>query len=66
MIDINILDGHSVIGGNKILVEGEDGAIMLDFGINFSSWGKYFEEFLSPRSGLMVKDLLKLGLLPRL
>jgi len=65
MIDINILDGHRVIGGNKILVEGEDGAIMLDFGINFSSWGKYFEEFLSPRSGLMVKDLLKLELLPR-
>lgn len=66
MIDIRILDGHNVIGGNKILVEGEEGVILLDFGINFSSWGRYFEEFLSPRTGLLVKDLLKLRLLPPL
>lgn len=64
MIKVKIIDGHNVIGGNKILVEGEEGAILLDFGINFSNWGRYFEEFLSPRTGLLVKDLLKLGLIP--
>ncbi len=66
MTRIKILDGHNVIGGNKILVEAEEGCILLDFGINFSSWGSYFEEFISPRAGLLIKDLLKLKLLPRI
>jgi ribonuclease J len=61
---IKVLDGHNVIGGNKILVEGENLGVILDFGLNFSSWGRYFEEFLAPRTGLMIKDLLRLGLIP--
>jgi ribonuclease J len=66
MIRIRVLDGQNVIGGNKILVEGEEGCILLDFGINFASWGNYFEKFISPRTGLIVKDLLKLNLLPEI
>lgn len=61
---IKILDGQRVIGGNKILVEGKDLGVILDFGLNFSSWGRYFEEFLAPRTGLMIKDLIRLGLIP--
>ncbi|MBC7319667.1 MBL fold metallo-hydrolase [bacterium] len=66
MIRIRILDGYRVIGGNKILVESEEGSILLDFGMNFASWGEYFEEFINPRTGLIIKDLLKLGLLPKI
>lgn len=66
MIRVRILDGHNVIGGNKILVEAKEGCVLLDFGMNFSSWGNYFEEFIAPRTGLLIKDLLKLKLLPRI
>lgn len=66
MIKVKILDGHNVIGGNKILVEAEEGCVLLDFGMNFSAWGNYFEEFISPRTGLLIKDLLKLKLIPRI
>lgn len=66
MIKVKLLDGYRVIGGNKILVESKEGSILLDFGVNFSSWGKYFEEFVNPRAGLIIKDLLKLGLLPKI
>lgn len=66
MIKIRILDGYRVIGGNKIVVEGKEGSILLDFGMNFVSWRDYFEEFVNPRTGLIIKDLLKLGLLPKI
>jgi ribonuclease J len=40
--------------------------IFLDFGMNFSETGKYFEEFLTPRlSTHGIYDLLNLGLVPR-
>lgn len=66
MIRVKLLDGYRVIGGNKILVESEEGSILLDFGMNFSSWRKYFEEFVTPRTGLIIRDLLKLGLIPEI
>ncbi|MCX7795486.1 MAG: ribonuclease J [bacterium] len=66
MIRIRILDGYRVVGGNKILVEGEEVSVLLDFGMNFASWGEYFEEFVTPRTGLIIKDLLNLGLLPKI
>ena len=37
---------------------------MLDFGKDFSSYGNYFEEFLTPRQGAGIYDLWKLGLVP--
>jgi len=64
---IRILDGRDCIGGNKILVcsKNEEG-FLLDFGVNFKKWSLYFEEYLKPRTGKILHDLLKLDLIPRL
>jgi ribonuclease J len=64
---IKIYDGHNVIGGNKIFVESNSGnTIILDFGKNFATYGKYFEEFLTPRAGSGIYDFWKLNLIPHL
>lgn len=52
------------IGGNKILLEFDDRAFFLDFGTSFAQNGKYFDEFLSPRAALGLKDFLAVALLP--
>ncbi len=54
------------IGGNKILVELDDRVYFLDFGTRFSVTGKFFEEFLKPRSATGLRDYLRMGLLPPL
>ena len=54
------------IGGNKILAKINKGSIFLDFGLSYSEEGKFFEEFLQPRSGCKIHDLLKLGMLPHI
>lgn len=64
---IEILDGFDCIGGNKILVlDDSNEGFLLDFGLNFSKWSLYFEEYLKPRTGKVLHDLLKLRLLPKL
>ena len=64
---IEIHDGFNSIGGNKISVCSRSGeCFLLDFGINFSKWGEFFEEFLNPRTGRIVEDLLKLEIVPRI
>lgn len=64
---IEILDGFDCIGGNKILVvDNSNDGFLLDFGLNFSKWSLYFEEYLKPRTGKILHDLLKLELLPRI
>lgn len=40
--------------------------LLLDFGLNFEAEGRYFDEFLNPRSICGVSDYLALGLLPHL
>ncbi|GBD32134.1 Ribonuclease J 2 [bacterium HR33] len=52
------------IGGNQILVEWEERAYLLDFGTRFAIASKYFEEFLTPRTVLGLKDFLHMGLIP--
>jgi len=65
-MEIEILDGRNVIGGNKILITSDDkSSLLLDFGKNFKVWGGYFEEFLQPRTGAGIFDLWKLGLVPK-
>lgn len=54
------------IGGNKILIEQDDRAYFLDFGTRFSVTGRFFEEFLKPRSATGLRDFLRMGLLPPL
>jgi ribonuclease J len=63
-VRLHVFGGWKEIGGNQILLEDRDGALLLDFGRPFGRWGTYFTEFLSPRSGLGLRDLLYLGLLP--
>ncbi len=77
-LKITVYDGAGVIGGNKILLESDavaDGAtrgaaggaaVFLDFGMSFGGRGRFFEEFLKPRSALGLTDLLEFGLLPPL
>lgn len=65
-MEITIYDGVGEIGGNKILIKGDSGSFLLDFGFNFKRWGDYFEEFLNPRTGEILNDLLYLGIIPPL
>jgi len=63
-VHLHVFGGWKEIGGNQILLEDREGALLLDFGRPFGRWGTYFTEFLSPRSTLGLRDLLYLGLLP--
>ena len=38
--------GVNEIGGNKILLQTEDGSVLLDFGRRMGEYSKYFSEFL--------------------
>ena len=66
MIKIACYGGVNDIGGNKLLVKFDEGSIFLDFGLSYSEESLFFEEFLQPRSGTKIHDLLKLGLLPHI
>ncbi|AEH50290.1 MBL fold hydrolase [Pseudothermotoga thermarum] len=64
---IKVLDGHETIGGNKILVADKSNkGFLLDFGLNFTLWSLFFEEFVQPRTGRILADLSKLELIPKL
>jgi ribonuclease J len=63
---LTVYDGADCIGGNRILLEDGDSALMLDFGTNFKAEGSFFDEFLQPRITFGFSDLLALGLLPPL
>lgn len=63
---IEVLDGKDCIGGSKILISEKNFSFFLDFGNNFSKYGEYFEEFLSPRVGTGIFDLWRLNLIPKI
>lgn len=63
---ITVYDGANTIGGTKVLLEDGGSALFLDFGTSFDARGRYFEEFLSPRSRAGLLDLVHMGLLPPL
>ncbi len=65
-VRLTFYDGVRCIGGNKILLEADGAALFLDFGRNFGEEGRYFDEFLRPRSFRGLADLLFLDLLPPL
>jgi ribonuclease J len=66
MINLTFYGGVNEIGGNKILLDDHGTKIFLDFGMSFSRRGKYFEEFLNPRTANGIGDFLEMGLLPDL
>lgn len=61
---VTVYDGGNCIGGNKIHLKAGDTGVFLDFGMNFKTYGMYFEEFLNPRTSRGIHDFLALGLLP--
>ena len=64
MVSIDVMDGSTEIGGNKIFIEHKGTKIILDFGMSFTQNSKYFSEFLNPRKCTALTDYLEMGLLP--
>ncbi len=65
MVSVTAYGGVNEIGGNKFLLRFDDSSLFLDFGLSFGAEGRFFEEFLQPRSGCKLHDLLRLSLLPQ-
>lgn len=65
MVKLTLLDGDKTVGGAKFLVESDETAVLLDFGLNFGPFGKLFGEFLQPRACRGLHDLWKTGLIPQ-
>ena len=63
---LTFFGGVNEIGGNKILLEDKDTRIFLDFGMNFTRMGLYFEEFIKPRTCNGILDFLTMGLIPEI
>lgn len=59
------MEGTRCIGGTKLFLEEKDTGILLDFGINYSKWNRYFEEFLNPRPARGLVDYWALALIPK-
>jgi ribonuclease J len=66
MVKLTFYGGVREIGGNKILLEDDKGKLFLDFGYPYSKYRIFYEEYLKPRAGAGLLDLLVMGLLPRL
>ncbi len=64
MTSLTFYGGVKEIGGNKILLEDQGTKIFLDFGMSFGKRGKFFEEFLTPRTAAGIKDFIVMGLIP--
>lgn len=61
---LSFYGGVEEIGGNKILLEDDDTRIFLDFGMSFHKRGRFFEEFMKPRTANGIGDFLVMGLIP--
>ena len=66
MVKLTFYGGVREIGGNKILLEDDKGRLFLDFGYPYSKYRVFYEEYLKPRPGAGLLDLLVMGLLPQL
>ena len=60
MITISVYGGARSIGGNKILLEDGDARVFFDFGTSFKVRERYYEEYLKPRPGTGLLDLLEM------
>ncbi len=66
MLSITCYGGVNEIGGNKVLLEDGHACLFFDFGFPFKKRGRYFEEYLNPRPGAGLLDLLEMETLPPL
>ena len=58
--------GVDEIGGNKILLQTQNGSVLLDFGRRMNEYAKFFSDFLRARSKNALRDMLRLGILPKI
>ena len=66
-LQITLYGGAGEIGGNRILLEWDGAGWLLDFGIRFGATGKYFAEFVKPRTAALgLRDYLRMEMLPPL
>jgi ribonuclease J len=66
-LQITLYGGAGEIGGNRILLEWDGAGWLLDFGTRFGATGKFFEEFVKPRTAALgLRDYLRMELLPPL
>ncbi|MHA1381036.1 MAG: MBL fold metallo-hydrolase [Candidatus Helarchaeota archaeon] len=66
-MNLTIYGGIDKIGGNKILIESEDKTrIFLDFGRCLDIFGSFYQEFIQPRQKNILRDFLKLNLIPKI
>jgi ribonuclease J len=65
-VKLTFYGGVNEIGGNKILLETEDCSVLLDFGRRMNQYSKYFSDYLQARSKNALRDLLRLGILPKI
>lgn len=63
---VTLYGGVNEIGGNKFLLEEGERRLMLDFGTSIGARNDYYSEFLQPRNNAALRDLLRIGLLPRI
>jgi ribonuclease J len=63
---LTFFGGVDEIGGNKILLQTDDGSVLLDFGRRMGEYGRFFSEFLVARSKNALRDMLRLGILPKI
>ena len=63
-VRLKVLDGARTIGGTKLYLQEGRAGFLVDFGLNYGRWGRYFEEYLKPRTARGLHDLWKLGLVP--
>ncbi|WP_231844873.1 MBL fold metallo-hydrolase [Methanocella arvoryzae] len=66
VVSVTVYDGAETIGGNKIYVENGGSGVFLDFGMNYSRYNEYFNEYLCDRDTRGIHDLLQLNLIPKL
>ncbi len=63
---ITFYGGVDEIGGNKILLETDNCSVLLDFGRRMGYTQDYFSEFLQIRSKNALRDMIRLGILPKI
>jgi len=64
MAGLTCYDGVGCIGGNKILLEDGGTKLWLDFGADFERMGKFYEEYLKPKTCTGLYEPIQMGLLP--
>ena len=64
MARLTCYDGVGCIGGDKILLEDGDTKLWLDFGMNYSQWGKFYEEYLKPKACMGLYEPIQMGFVP--